>query len=153
MSGASSPIRPGKHLELELRPPRRARVAATVFVFLSLAFTLDQLLQGRLLLAVFSGIATLAGGGSLLQWVVRYRSGRLVVEGSGAVRLETSGGPCPVTLDRRSLRLGPHLLLVLRSPAGRSFRLLLGPDNLAPAELAALRRRLRRLATGVGLLG
>jgi hypothetical protein len=46
-----------------------------------------------------------------------------------------------VSLSPSSLRLGRHLLLVLQGPI-RVHRLLLGPDNLAPSELAALNRRL-----------
>jgi hypothetical protein len=47
-------------------------------------------------------------------------------------------------LQPHSLRLGSHWLLVLVTEDGRRHRLLLGPGNLQPVELAALGRWLRR---------
>jgi hypothetical protein len=60
--------------------------------------------------------------------------GQLLLIAEGARSVQVSPGP-------GGLRLGRYLLLVVRSETG-SHRMLLGPDNVAAGELAALKRRL-----------
>lgn len=70
---------------------------------------------------------------------------RLLLAADGRIHLLTARGQIQeVQLAGSSLRLGAWLLLGLRGSAGM-HRLLLGPDNVAPADLAALRRRLLRV--------
>lgn len=66
---------------------------------------------------------------------------RLLLAADGRFHVMTVGGGVdPVHLDPAGIRLGRHLLLLLRG--GGRYRLLLGPDNVEPAVLAALGRRL-----------
>lgn len=66
---------------------------------------------------------------------------RLLLSADGRLHLLEAGGKVVLaTLQPCSMRLGPWLLLVLRDDEG-TRRLLLGPDNLDPDHLAALRRQ------------
>jgi len=72
---------------------------------------------------------------------------RLLLAADGRVHVATIGGAVlQVDPGGESLWLGSAVLLVLRGP-GRVHRVLLGRGNLGPAELAALRRRLRGAGT------
>jgi hypothetical protein len=67
---------------------------------------------------------------------------RLLLAADGRCHLLTVSGTVEeLALQASSLRLGRWLLLLFRS-GGLTHRLLLGPDNLDPAELAALQRRI-----------
>jgi hypothetical protein len=69
---------------------------------------------------------------------------RLLVTADGRVFLQLRDGAVEqASVGAASLRLGSTLLLVLRC-GKRRHRLLLGPDNLARGQLAALQRRLPR---------
>lgn len=143
---APSPrLRPAPEtLELPLQPSPRLRKARALLLSSIFLYGLELLLTGHwLALAATVGVAAVGFG----PWCRLPRSGRpeprhLVLAASGRLILTYPGDrEEDVCLSARSLRLGSHLLLVLEG-AGRTHRLLLGPDNLAPAELAALRRRL-----------
>lgn len=103
-----------------------------------LAYLLELVLQRHLLAA--SMVALLAVTGL---WPTRADPWRcLRVEADGQLLLIAAGGrSVQVSPGPGGLRLGPYLLLVLRSDTG-SHRILLGPDNVAAGELAALKRRL-----------
>lgn len=100
---------------------------------------------------VFSaGVALMVAAG-LAAWrrALRTTPGsprRLLVSADGRLHVLTVGGEIdPVHLDASAIRLGRHLLLRLRG--GGQYRLLLGPDNVEPAMLAALGRRLAGAAS------
>ena len=140
-------IRPGPGLDLSLRPPVRARWCSGLFVLLALGHATSQWLQGSLPRAAGILVATLMASVALWRWLLPVRAvsvQRLQAGPEGSICLLTADGRRrEVSLIPVSMRLGPYLLLVLRAP-DRSHRLLLGPDNVDPAGLAALRRRLRR---------
>lgn len=72
---------------------------------------------------------------------------RLMVAADGRLHVATiSGQVMRVELGGESLWLGSAALLVLHA-GGSVHRLFLGAGNLEPAQLAALRRRLRAVAT------
>jgi hypothetical protein len=73
-------------------------------------------------------------------------SGTLVLARDGRLFLRHGQTLQQVHLSPASLRLGSHLLLVLRS-GQCTVRVLLGPDNLPPELLAACQRRLPRSAS------
>lgn len=131
-------------LELPLRTSPRLRLARRALGLAVLLYTVELLLTGHWIAAPV--IALLAACGS---WPCRARTGAssatlhcLVLATDGRMFLEAGAGIAhEVWLRPESLRLGPHLLLVLASP-GSTIRLLLGPDNLHPAQLAALKCRL-----------
>jgi len=67
---------------------------------------------------------------------------RLLVNADGRLQLLMASGTLQdVQVHPASMRLGPWMLLRLRMPRAR-LTVLLGPDNVEPAALAALRRRL-----------
>jgi hypothetical protein len=72
---------------------------------------------------------------------------RLLLSADGRLHVATMGGAVEaVEPGGESLWFGSAILLVLRAP-GRVHRVLLGRGNLAPSELATLRRRLRGAGT------
>jgi hypothetical protein len=109
-----------------------------------LLYMMELLLTGHQMAAM--AVAVLAACGS---WPCRQRMGArcaaprsLILATEGRLFLETGEGRLQqVWLRPESLRLGPHVLLVLTAH-DRTIRLLLGPDNLAAAQLAALKCRL-----------
>jgi hypothetical protein len=131
-------------LELALRPSPRLRLARRALAIAVLLYLLELLLTGHRIAAL--AIALLVACSSW-PWMARVGTSpampqRLVLATDGRLFLEHRGGSLEeVRLRPESLRLGSHVLLVLTG-AGRTIRLLLGPDNLAPAQLAALQRRL-----------
>lgn len=66
---------------------------------------------------------------------------RLVVSAAGQMYLIAAGGIEPVSWLPSSMRLGRRLLLRLHSAHGEYWAVL-GPDNVDPAVLAMLRRRI-----------
>lgn len=138
--------RPASHsLDIALRPSPLGRRAAWLFLAAQLLFMLELALLGHWWQALAAS-ALAAGFG--WQWVVRSRRSspgsarRLLLAADGRCHLLTvSGAVEELALQPASLRLGRWLLLLFRS-GGRTHRLLLGPDNLAAAELAALQRRI-----------
>jgi hypothetical protein len=125
-------------LELSLRPSPRLRGVLWLLRLLILAYA------GELVLAQHGTAASLvlmlAVAGLWRARAPRGRGLRLEADGRLFLRLDDDSTR-QVWLAGSGLRLGSHLLLVLRS--GKScHRVLLGPDNLAAGELAALQRRL-----------
>jgi hypothetical protein len=114
-------------------------MARRVYLCMTLLYGIELLLSHHWLAA--PGVALLIG---MATWPVRARrarSLRLASDGTWWLQWHT-GTWEQMGLHPGSLRLGDHLLVVLQGSSGIQ-RLVLGPDNLAPRELAALRRRLR----------
>jgi hypothetical protein len=124
-------------LLLPLRPSPRWRAALRLLRWLAVAHAVELLLTRHwlpaLLVAMLAAFC-LTGGRSPRGRYLRLEPGRMCLVHPGGVLEE-------VRLGSGSMRLGAHLLLVLHGGNGID-RLLLGPDNLAPGELAALNRRL-----------
>lgn len=110
-----------------------------MFLCIVLLYGFELALRHHLVAAAV--VAVIAGIG---HWPARRNQPRcLRFERDGSLRLQWHAGSWEqMWLSATSLRLGEHVLLVLRGST-RVQRLLLGPDNLARHELAALRRRLR----------
>lgn len=131
-------------LELPLLPSPRLRQALRLLGCLAVLHAAELFRHGHPLAAFLMLAGT---GGALWAWRLSgrlwpARPRRLVLAADGQIYLQLYGGAVePATLGGASLRLGRRLLLVLQCRK-RRYRLLLGPDNLAPAELAALQRRL-----------
>jgi hypothetical protein len=133
-----------EQLTFPLRSSQRLRIAALATGAGSLAYAMELVLKGHWFVA--AGLLVSAG---LTVWRVRATRARnsslpvqLTCASDGQLSLVLASGDIEsVTLQPRSVRLGSHLLLILRGPK-RTHCLLLGPDNLAPSELAALKRRL-----------
>lgn len=127
-------------LELPLLPSSRLRIATGVFLATILLHAVELMLMSQpvaapLVLLIATGMrARRTGQQESPRCLVLAADGRLFLCWREQHMEEVQPGPA-------SLRLGPHLLLVLRGH-GRTFRLLLGPDNLPPHLLAAFKRRL-----------
>ena len=126
-------------LELPLLPSPRLRSARRLLLSLIGLYVLELLWTGHWLAALLTVLAATT---------FRHRRASvadpccLVLAADGRLFLRrTTGLDEEVRLSPASLRLGLHLLLVLRGKRS-TIRLLLGPDNLAPVLLAALKRRL-----------
>lgn len=137
-------------LEIALVPSPLVRRLRRGFLVGQAAFALELLLLGHGAAAVL--VLSLAMAPGLQQRMPRLAVSRaprrLLVAADGRLHLLGVGGDVePVRLQGSSLRLGPWLLLSLRGE-GRVHRLLLGPDNVPPALLAALRRRMLRIDQG-----
>ncbi|MET0282239.1 MAG: hypothetical protein ABW278_14105 [Steroidobacteraceae bacterium] len=134
---------------MPLRPSPRWRLARRVLGLATLCYLAELLLGHHYVVAAATTVLA-----ALLLWrahcTERWQSTpprRLVWAADGRMFLVTPGAPPQeASVDPASLRLGSHLLLVLRC-GGRRQRWLLGPDNLAAAALATL---LRRLPAGGG---
>lgn len=131
-------------LRLPLRPSPRLRFACGMLGIAVLLHALELLLTGHRLAAMaVVGLAACAAWG---QWhrARNHASPRFLrIDTDGRLFLEVAEGGAEEETQLRpeSLRLGPHVLLLL-SARDRRIRLLLGPDNLDPARLASLKRRL-----------
>lgn len=129
-------------LALPLRPSSRLRIAAAILVLAVLLYLLELVVTGHWLAA--AGMAVM---GACLAWPWKReasatRPQQLVISPDGQLFLESGGQRIgKAQLHPQSLRLGSHVLLVLVLGT-RRHRLLLGPDNLAPVQLAALKCRL-----------
>lgn len=124
-------------LVLPLRPSPRWRATLRLLRWLVAAHALELLLTRHWLAAMLVAMLAaccLTGGRSPRGRYLRLESGRMCLVHPGGVLEE-------VRLGSGSMRLGPHLLLVLQGGKG-IHRVLLGPDNVAARELAALNRRL-----------
>jgi hypothetical protein len=124
-------------LELPLRPSTRLRALRKLLGLLILTYVLELLLEGHWLavsLVMLAAVAMHSDGRS------RWRCLRLEMDGR-LYLIGPDGTAEQAWLKACGLHLGPHLLLVLHSCSG-THRALLGPDNLAAGQLAALRRRL-----------
>jgi hypothetical protein len=90
-------------------------------------------------------------------WQLQGRPGamprRLRLHSNGRASLFSGDAVVEAILAPGSMRLGPFVLLVLRSSGSRPVRLLLGPGILGAPELAALGRWLPRAAGGGGTTG
>lgn len=115
-------------------------------LYLAQLIYLGHLVVATLVAAVGVTFAwRLRAGGSAAQ-----TARRLLLSADGRLHLlEVGGGLQSVALHPGSMRLGAWLLLVLRTGTG-THRLLLGPDNLEPEKLAALRRRVAGMAQRSG---
>jgi hypothetical protein len=119
------------------------RVLRRLFLFAILLYAVELLLNRHWFAAPLAMLASSAFGHRRAFAIATGGSADcLVVAPDGRLFLKSrAGGIEEVWLRPASLRLGPHLLLVLRS-SGPDVRLLLGPDNLPAPLLAALNRRL-----------
>jgi hypothetical protein len=127
-------------LELPLLRSRRLRLATRVFMAAVLLHALELALMEHL---VAAPSALLLAAGIAAR---RTRPGEsphcLVLAADGRLFLCWREREMEqVQLLPASLRLGSHLLLILRGNR-RTFRVLLGPDNLSAHLLAAFKRRL-----------
>lgn len=138
------PTLPGsaRGVQFPLHPSRVAREGRWLMLTLSCLYLGQLVLLGHLRVAVPAAVA--AGAFAWLSRAAPRSSKparRLLWSADGRLHLlEAGGSVVPVTLQSSSMRLGRWLLLVLRDDAG-TRRWLVGPDNLDPAGLAALRRR------------
>ena len=126
-------------LTVPLRPSPRLRVARRLFLCMTVLYVSELLLRHHWLAA--PGVALLLLLGAHPGRIRHPRCLQLDREGSLWLQWH-SGRWEQLRLHPASLRLGAHVLLVLRGSSGVQ-RVLLGPDNLAPDALAALQRRLR----------
>lgn len=138
-------------LQLPLLPSRMVRrggwlLLAAQGVYLAQLIYLGHLLVATLVVAL----------GAAFAWNLRRAAGttrsarRLLLAADGRLHLLDPGGRLlPVRLHPASMRLGPWLLLVLVTGTGPQ-RLLLGPDNVDPGRLAALRRRVAAMPHRLG---
>jgi hypothetical protein len=134
-------------LEIRIRPSRKAACIGVVFLLSCCLQVLRLLHDEAVLSAAMAGVGSAAIAWGLwlqLRWVVGpprelrlYPDGRVEFASGRAVR-EAWIAPC-------SLRLGDHVVLVLRSAGKPSLRLLLGPGILSAADCAALGRWLARV--------
>jgi hypothetical protein len=153
MRAPDLPAYPATHsLELPLTPLPALRTATWLLlaVLTLQALHLLWFAQWRAL-AVLLPVALL----SCLQLAAARRPAlprRMLWTAAGRVYLCQGGRPPrEVVIGGDSTWLGPAVLLVLKSP-GRCQSLLLGPGNLDPVTLAALRRRLRAAAAAATAL-
>lgn len=136
-------------LELPLLPSKLARQSRRWFISCQLAYALELAWLGHWIAAPGLLMVALA-----CTWQFR-RAGRqrgrglrrLLVSADGRLHGLTAGGELlAFRLHPASMSLGNWLFLRLVGE-GRTERFVLGPDNVAPASLAELRRRLRYPAT------
>ncbi len=142
---ASLQLRPAPQLlELALYPSSRLRRAARCLVVALLAYTFELGFRGHPFAALALLLFTSVAAWRWRAWHALDSSTprHLRCTSDGRLSLVSATGNVEeVSLQPESLRFGRHLLLVLRGST-RRHRVLLGPDNLAPGELAALNRRL-----------
>lgn len=132
-------------LDVPLLPSKLALHARRWFIACQLAYALELAWLGQWLAAPGLLLVALA-----CTWRFRRTARqcgrnlrRLLVAADGRLHGLTAGGELlAFRLHPATLSLGNWLLLRLVRE-GRSELLVLGPDNLAPASLAELRRRLR----------
>lgn len=133
----------GQGVQIPLRPSPVTRKGRWLLHALQGAYLLQLVSLGHLSVAVIVLVISAASA-----WQCRQGrpssapATRLLLSSDGRVHLLGIGNRvAAATLQPCSMRLGPWLLLVLRDASG-TRRLLLGPDNVDPVQLAALRRRL-----------
>lgn len=144
---------PQTELPLSLRPHPLVPVLMAFGLGLLLLLSVLLLRERRFAVAAGGALATaLLGRAAWQAWSGAGPHPVALLLGPGrqlALRF-ADGSHAPMRLGGGSLFIGKGALLVLRGPPDR--RLWLGPANLAPAELAALRRWLSRArATPRGL--
>jgi hypothetical protein len=137
--------RPAAHgLDIPLHPSPLARRANWFFVFAQLLFALELAWMGlwpaaggmAAITACWLGCSRMRGGEAPRQ--LR----RLLLSADGKLHAMSGNGQVVgLQLHPASLCLGPWLLLRLKGDKG-SHVVLLGPDNMEPSALAALRRRM-----------
>lgn len=128
-----------------LQPSRALARAAWSWLLLSAAYGFELLLRGHPVVAMAVLAMTAGIHHGMFRRAREHRDlpRRLLLARDGRLFLLTVGGEVEgLRLQGPSMHLGPWLLLQVR---GRSVhRWVLGPDNVPPAQLAALRRRLLR---------
>jgi hypothetical protein len=125
-------------LHLPLRPSPRLHRARWWLVSAILAYALQLVLERQFPMAAVVALLAIFGLRPVRAGTWRH----LRVDMDGRLFLITESGGClQASPGSGGLRLGQHVLLVLRTDRGTSC-MLLGPDNVAPAVLAALKRRL-----------
>lgn len=137
-------------VQMALRPSRLARLAVTGMAGAIVLHSVELILSSHLLAAAMLLLVSAACGTWHRHARVLDAPRRLLVTADGTLHVITVGGALEaVTVHRVSMRLGRWLLLRLD---GRKQVLyfVLGPDNVDPATLAALHRRLRGLAQPPG---
>lgn len=138
-------------LQLPLHPSRVVRMGGWVLLAVQGLYLAQLIYLGHLVVA--TPVAVI---GVTFAWRLRAGSSaaqtarRLLLAADGRLHLlEVGGGLQPAALHPGSMRLGAWLLLVLSTGTG-THRLLLGPDNLDPDKLAALRRRVAGIPQRLG---
>jgi hypothetical protein len=124
-------------IEIPLLPSPRLRRAQLGMLALLFMHAIHLLASGHPVVACAVGAATAAGS-----WRPRRRESAaqvLKLSADGAFSICDGNCETPVAAMPASRRLGMHLLLVLRAPHA-IHRVLLGPDNVPAARLAALLR-------------
>jgi hypothetical protein len=129
-------------LTLPLLPSPRLRLAGRVLSLGVLLYLLELALTGHGLAAGMVALIAACTGWPWRQWTSSGSPRHLVVTPDGRLFLRIREDSMEeMRLRPESLRLGPHVLLVL-SNGRRKHRLLLGPDNLTLPQLSALTCRL-----------
>ena len=140
----------GQGLQIPLRPSPLASKGRGLLHALLASYLVQLLLLDHLRVAVLVMLLWAA-----FAWQCRMAKSpaparRLLLSADGRLHLLGTGNTLAVAaLQSCSMRLGPWLLLVLRDDTG-TRRLLLGPDNVDPVQLAALRRRLTVITHRLG---
>jgi len=133
-------------LEIPLQPSVRLRRFRWLLLALIGCHVAALLVERHWAVAAVTGLC-----GAIIALAAQARGPvRLLVRADGRCFLFGPAGDCEeATLQSGSMFLGSHVLLVWSGAAG-GYRMVLGPDNLAGGQLAALRRRLSRAAAGSG---
>jgi hypothetical protein len=141
-------------LEIPLRPWRGLGWWFAGYLLLQLIYVAQLFWTGSLALATALLLAGVVSNTVLARGLWPRgpgAPGRLVIAADGSVQIRTVAGQCDaVRIRAQSLYLGAGVLLVLRG--ARTHRLLLGPGNVDPVTLAALRRRLSKVRADAELL-
>lgn len=127
-------------LALPLLPSPRLRIAARLFLAVILLYATELAVTGHPVAASWALLLAAAVAARRTREADKPQCLVLAADGRLFLRWRQQRMD-EVQLRPASLRLGAHILLVLRGPR-RTYRLLLGPDNLPPHLLAAFRRRL-----------
>jgi len=139
------PTRAG--IEFALHPSRLLRWSTGVFLCSTLAYAVELLLLGQLLMG--AGVCTIAAV-CAAHWRRSARQHhdaprRLLITSDGRLYLSCVNGQLiPIELHASTMQLGQWTLVVVRREQ-QLWRWLLGPDNVEPKDLAGLRRRLLSL--------
>lgn len=139
---APQPRRAPAGMGVAIVPSKSLRRMRSAFLALQVLYLCELALRGHWVIAAALASAVLAAG-----LVLRRRAAppaqRLVLTAQGRLHLLCAGGTVEqFRIDPASLRCGAWLVLRIVGAEGGARCLVFGPDNLDPAALSALRRRL-----------